>query len=1013
MDYMGPRRVLTADGKVMGEAESMKYGNDIGKIGRCAKKAGLAWAFLFLCVLSLPAAARAQGTDSAGYEAGYLATLYDNSSGLPTSEANAIVQSDDGFIWIGGYSGLIRYDGKDFYRYDASLGVTSVVSLYVDSRDRLWIGTNDNGVALYEEGRFSFYRKAEGLNSLSVRSIAEDGDGNIVIATTQGLAYVDAGNVLHTLDDSRVNKEYVCEIKSDPEGILYAETLSGAFFSVENLEVKDFYGGRELNINTVSCICPDFEERGRVYLGTEESEIVRGNMADGMADYQVISVAPLVNINAISPADDGRIWICADNGIGYLDGTGAFVQLRKIPMNNSVDDMMVDYEGNLWFVSSRQGVMRIAVSRFTDISKLAGLDARVVNSTCLYQDKLYIGTDTGLCVLDANYRPQKNLLTGLLEGIRIRCIKEDSRGNLWLCSYSDYGLICYHPDGTYDTYNTESGLKSSRIRTVEELSDGTIAVATSGGVNLIRGGVITDVFDMASGISNTEILSLCEGDDGRIYLGSDGDGLYILDGDHVSRKGLDDGLKSEVVLRVKKDPVRPVYWIITSNSISYMMGEEIETISNFPYSNNFDMYFDDAGDIWVLSSNGIYEVNGDELLAGGELDYSFYDMACGLPCVATANSRSCMDAEGNLYISGASGVSSINIYDTEDSGGNVKLTVPFIGVDDELIYLRDGEKVTIPANCRRLTIYGYAPSFSLQNLELSYCLEGFDYEPAYVSAQDMQPASYTNLDGGEYVFRLSALNPLTGEVENSIAVTLIKEKAFHERGWFRVLLAAVFLFLILAAVKIYIHHKTAKLLEKQKENKIFISQIIQAFAKSIDIKDKYTNGHSFRVAEYAGRIAEELGYDSARAETVHNIGLLHDIGKITIPDEILNKPGKLTEEEYAIMKQHAANGYEILKEIENVPDLALGAGYHHERIDGMGYPAGKKEEEIPKVAQIIAVADTFDAMNSTRPYRRKMKMEDIIAELKRVSGTQLKPEIVDALIKLIREGAFDHMEDLV
>jgi energy-coupling factor transport system substrate-specific component len=271
----------------------------------------------------------------------------------------------------------------------------------------------------------------------------------------------------------------------------------------------------------------------------------------------------------------------------------------------------------------------------------------------------------------------------------------------------------------------------------------------------------------------------------------------------------------------------------------------------------------------------------------------------------------------------------------------------------------------------------------------------------------MQPVSYTNLSGGKYTFHLSVINTMTGDEENAVSITLIKEKAIYERGWFWVCILIVDLLILWGCVALYTRRKTAKLLEKQEENNIYIKQIIQAFAKTIDFKDKYTKGHSFRVAKYAGMIAKQMGYDETEATKVHHIGLLHDVGKITIPDEILNKPGKLSDEEYEIIKQHAANGYDILKEIEIMPELALGAGYHHERIDGNGYPSQKAGEEIPQIAQIIAVADTFDAMNSTRPYRKKMKMEDIRQELIRVSGTQLNAEIVQALLDLIDAGALE------
>lgn len=192
--------------------------------------------------------------------------------------------------------------------------------------------------------------------------------------------------------------------------------------------------------------------------------------------------------------------------------------------------------------------------------------------------------------------------------------------------------------------------------------------------------------------------------------------------------------------------------------------------------------------------------------------------------------------------------------------------------------------------------------------------------------------------------------------------------------------------------------------KKQKENQTFINQIIHAFARSIDIKDKYTNGHSMRVAKYAKLIAKKAGFNDKEAEAVYNIGLLHDIGKITVPDDILNKAGRLDDEEYNVIKKHTSNGSEILKEIQIAPELAIGAQYHHERMDGQGYPTGKVGEEIPEIAQIIAVADTFDAMYSTRPYRKKMPIEKVVAELERSAGTQLSEEYVKVLLQLIHEG---------
>ncbi|MBR1692967.1 MAG: HD domain-containing protein [Lachnospiraceae bacterium] len=945
--------------------------------------------------------------DFTGQGAGFSSILYNSSNGLPTSEANVILQTSDGFIWIGSYSGLIRYDGTDFYRYDSSLGISSVVSLYEDSRGRLWIGTNDSGVAvLLKDGSFRFYNKVEGLKSSSIRSIMEDGDGNILIATTFGMAYVSKDDELHVLSDPQLDEEYICELKCDEEGVIYGETLSGAFFTIKDMHVDSFYSGTALGIGVVTCITPDIDNPGYVYLGTELSAIVYGNIEEGMKNYKSYSVAPQTNINCIYP-NDGLLWICADNGIGYLSSKMRYTQLTNIPMNNSVDDMMIDSEGDLWFVSSRQGVMKTAPSRFTDINLIAGISDTVVNTTCLYGEDLYIGTDRGLWVLDSNYQQKTNELTDLLTDIRIRCIKEDKSDNLWICTYSDLGLICYHKDGTYHNYTETTGLASNRIRTAEVLSDGTVAVSCSGGVYLFKNERIVDYYDNKSGISNTEILSLAEGEDGVLYLGSDGGGIYRINGKQVSRFGLDDGLSSEVILRIKKDEERDMYWIITSNSLAYMKDEKITTITHFPYSNNFDLYLDDHGGAWILSSNGVYVTAVDNLLNDSEPEYTFYDTKCGLPCVATANSRSAIDENGNLYIAGTTGVSLVNINDDSDENQKLRLTVPFIEIDGSLVTLQDGETVTIPASCKRLTIYGYALTYSLKNPRMFYYLQGFDDKETTLSKQEMEPATYTNLRGGRYTFHLGTINTLTGEKENEISVTFVKQKALHEYIWFWVILVILVAAAMSLIVFAYMHKKTLALIAKKEQDELFIDQIIHAFAKCIDMKDTYTNGHSFRVAKYSAMLAEKMNFSEEEIKEIYNIALLHDIGKISIPDQILGKPDKLTDEEYAILKQHASNGYEILKEIKIMPQLASGAGYHHERIDGKGYPNGLTEEQIPMTAQIIAVADTFDAMYSTRPYRKQLSIQTVIEELKRVAGTQLNAEVVEYLAQLVEEGRIE------
>jgi HD-GYP domain-containing protein (c-di-GMP phosphodiesterase class II) len=179
---------------------------------------------------------------------------------------------------------------------------------------------------------------------------------------------------------------------------------------------------------------------------------------------------------------------------------------------------------------------------------------------------------------------------------------------------------------------------------------------------------------------------------------------------------------------------------------------------------------------------------------------------------------------------------------------------------------------------------------------------------------------------------------------------------------------------------------------------------VKALAQAVDAKDSYTAGHSSRVTQYSVLIAEELGLDPELVRRVRLSGLLHDVGKIGIRDSVLSKPGKLTDEEFAMMKTHPAVGGQILEPVAQLADVVPGVISHHERFDGRGYPRGLKGEEIPLQGRIIGVADAFDAMTSHRVYRPRLSDAVAIAELKKYSGTQFDSRMVDAFLAVFAKG---------
>lgn len=188
---------------------------------------------------------------------------------------------------------------------------------------------------------------------------------------------------------------------------------------------------------------------------------------------------------------------------------------------------------------------------------------------------------------------------------------------------------------------------------------------------------------------------------------------------------------------------------------------------------------------------------------------------------------------------------------------------------------------------------------------------------------------------------------------------------------------------------------------KTKEIADLSLQVVQAMADAVDAKDTYTNGHARRVAKYSTMIAERYGYSEKQQADIHMMGLLHDVGKIGVPDEVINKSGKLTPDEFELIKQHPSVGSKILENIKAMPRLAVGARSHHERYDGSGYPDGLAGKDIPEEARIIAIADAYDAMSSYRSYRDKLPQDRIRAEIVAGKGTQFDPDLADIMIAMI------------
>lgn len=937
--------------------------------------------------------------------------LYNSQNGLPTSESNAVCQTKDGYIWIGSYGGLLRYDGVRFVNFSKAedgIAAAGIRSLYEDEEGVLWIGTNDKGMYSYSDGKFEKYSSdSEDLNS--VRCFAEANDGTLYVGTATGLAKLN-GNVLISIDVPNLNGQTVYTLSTDGNGVIWGTAGAGFAFALQNDKlVYGFEMGALSEYENYAVLA----DKNSIYIGTSANLLIQLTLRDNkytMAslDKKTYEMKDRYTINALCKTKGGDVWIGTNSGAAYFDVDMKLHLDKYLSTATLVNGICEDYEGNIW-VSTRAGVSKLTSGKFYQANEQAGLAGKAVNAVCFLNGSIYTGGDSGLSIINSNWYPVENELTKQLSGIRIRSLSKDTNGDLWISTYSDYGLIRYTPNTEEILAITQAdGLTANRVRTVLPLSDGRLAVTTTDGVCIIKDAKVIEKYSVDEGLINGTILSLIEEKDGTLLAGSDGDGIYAIKDGNVEHLGTEQGLRSGVVLRMAADKEADGIWISAGSELFFMKDRKITEITAFKsgIGSIFDMMVV-GKNIWLLKSSGVIIVPREDLLGEkADLSVTEYGMESGLTGDITANSWNCIE-DGVLYICTINGISLFDQKNIKNNEIPPKAAINLVTVThengEETVY-RSADKITLASSDKRLSIQFAVLSYGLASCTAEYYMEGFEQEKNFAHIRETNTASYTNLKGGNYTFRLTAAN--ADGIENNIgaALNITKTKGFFEYQGVWVIMVLAIVLLGVLGTRIVMGIRMKKLQKRQQEYKEITDQALRTIANTIDAKDPYTNGHSVRVAGYSREIAKRLLLSEDEQEQIYYIALLHDIGKIGIADAILNKPSKLTDEEYEIMKTHTTIGANILKNFTALPYIGDGAAGHHENFDGSGYPEKKKADEQPIVVKIIRVADSYDAMSTKRSYRDPLDKNTILKELKTNSGIEYDPKIEKLMEEMIKEN---------
>lgn len=1001
---------------------------------------------LIIClILTLFLFSALPGLGPEAQAASYMSNKTEIPVDLEVSGAEALCQTEDGYVWIAQYSGLTRYDAKGFetyksFTYDGLEYAIINVRALAAKGSTLYIATSEH-VFIHKDDHF----EPLVLNPGVIVDILLDEEHDLLYISTQ-----DHGGIIYDIADGTQTAI------PGTEGISLFDIALGVGRGDYYYQTDEGICSKDGALILPNRRVLELYSYGTALYIAEDTGVIHRYDMEKQSMLSDLIIPDQVNQMLYSEEDRLLFVACEKNGIYCVDFSTdePTVSLAgELESKSQLVDLMLDYEGNLWVASHYIGSSGVSIITRNALSELLyddpvwqSLNAppafdRNVYAVEKYGDILYIVTGTRIYRYDltANEILPDNCIMQAIDAFSDARTQEGrAQGdNNFTFTYSpkdvevfrdkvyfavsNIGLVEYDPhaeqvviyDGDYiaehhgklvgapdlTITNTIRCMRSfddylalGYIRGVMRFDGENFSVMHVGSnvlyINKTKDGQL--LFDRSQGLfaidddfSAAEEIPTEKGITGnRLKFLVDGDTLYYTLNSRLFRLNTANGdsASEEIVIPYIKGSIVELAKIRTSDAAGreeykYVIGSQTQ--------------------LYVADS-----LDGDRLT-----DYVSYDSTNGLQPIIANTSGYYDEAEQKYYLQSTSGIFVYDFNLTRDVPPPVKIAISSVDLDgveyhgDSILVDKDVYRVAF-----NLSILGFRPN---KGYTVYYKLDGIDSDfTAYPDSN--RSMYYTNLAGGSYDFQVYVTDEY-GQESNRIAIHLEKAKQAYEQWWFWVILAVIAAAAVYFIASLYVRNKTRQALKRQLEYKNITVEAIQAIARTIDAKDEYTNGHSIRVGAYSKIIAEHMGMSSDEVDNIYYIALLHDIGKIAIPDSILNKPGRLTDEEFAVMKSHTTRGARILKGISTIPHIVEGAKSHHEKYDGSGYPEGLSGENIPFVARIICCADCFDAMASKRVYKPPFSMDTIISEFKRCAGTQFDPAVAKVVVELLESGELQPM----
>ena len=967
--------------------------------------------------------------------------------GLSHDTVYSIVQDQAGFLWFGTEDGLNKYNGYEIEVYRGghsanSIGNANCAFLYVDDSNSIWVASWGGGVQVLDQqnGLVKAYAHdpsdSDSISDNNIQNIFEDSRGVLWFGTyTGGLNRFDSKTETFTAytnnesDNNSISDNRVWWIEEDLDGSLLIGTNKGLDKFNPDTGVFTHFSQIENRVRTI------FRDKNNtLWLGTQKG-LCRFNTDTGETKYYLHDIDNLAAdvITSIFEDSQGNLWVGSSSGVNVFDReTGIFTRNTHNPDdafslgNDDVRVIFEDRSANIWIGTRGGGVSKIDIKpqKFKSYNKVQNdaITLSDINVSSIFQSSdevLWVGTNNGgLNRFDLKANKQDYLLTDIAkeENRNILGICEDA-DSLWVGSLGGLNRIDKQ-SGLITTYKNDSEKKGTlshnTVLSLIKDSKNIIWIGTLAGLNQYdraNDQFISYQYDNenSNSISSNMINCLYEDRTGNFWIGTQ-NGLNILDRDSglftrfIYDKDNSQGISDNIIYCIFEDSAQNM-WIGTQYGLNRFdrasrSFSSYTTEDGLPNNCIKGIQADSSGKLWISTNKGISCF--DTL----ERTFSNYNALDGLQGNGY-NANACLTTRnGDILYGGTKGLDVITPSNIAKSAFKSPVVVTGFRVMDKKVDLNKtlNEKgiISLPYDENNIGLEIASLDFTMtKRNQYAYMLDGFDDDWFYIGTRNN--FNYTNIPSGNYILRIKGTNSDGIWNEEGISVKI----HISPPWWLSPVAYIAYALLIVLILFLIIRFIIAKQVRKREALSKLLQKTINVMSKIGEMRDLYTAGHQRRVQQLACAIAKEMGL---KEDTINNIyfgSLIHDIGKINIASEYLNKPGKLTDLEFKILQSHVMLGHQVIEEIGFPEQVMAIVCQHHERLDGKGYPEGISGAQILLESRIVAVADVVEAMSSDRPYRAALGIDAALDEITKFKIIKFDGRVVDACTALFREKGFE------